>query len=59
MLKDKQNDDVVVDFVCLDSAGDSIPPALDSIESIEELLRRCGFFDAVIPVESDEGMLAN
>jgi len=49
----KNNDDVSMNF-CLSEGGDMVPATLDPIESIEELLRRCGFFDNVIPWDDDE-----
>lgn len=35
------------------------PAEAEAIESIEDLLRKCGFFDAVAPNEKNEKALAN
>ena len=42
---------------------DALNPIMDPVESIEEMLRKCGFFDTVVPNvilrEPDDGMLPN
>ncbi len=38
---------------------DPIPAEKESVESIEDLLRRFGFFDSVVPDEKDEEALAS
>jgi hypothetical protein len=38
---------------------DLTPAGIESIESIEDLLRKCGFFDALVPEEREEEVLAS
>ncbi len=38
---------------------ESVDHILDPVESIEEMLRKCGFFDTVVPSKKDDEALAN